>query len=300
MDRFEAISTFAAVAEQGGFSAASRQLGVPLATVSRRVAELEQSLGARLLTRSTRKVTLTEIGEQYLNVCKRVLDELGEADRLAAGEYQAPRGDLVVSAPRGLGSVYLGPIVTDFLTAYPEINVDLRLSDSLVNLSAEGVDVALRIAHLADSSLIAVKLGVIRHVVCASPAYLDRRSPPQTIDDLSNHDCVTFTGLSPAREWTFRRKGRTARVPVKSRLSVTTADAALGAAVAGIGLTRLLCYQASKAIEAKQLSLLLRAYEPEPLPVSLIYPSGRLVPKKLKAFLDFVVPRMKQKLVFDP
>ena len=300
MDRLEAIRTFAAVADQGGFSAASRKLGVPLATVSRRVAELEQSLGARLLARSTRKVTLTEIGLQYLNICKRVLDELGEADRLASGEYQAPRGDLVVAAPHGLGSAYLGPIVTDFLHAHPEINIDLRLSDSLVNLSAEGVDVALRIVHLPDSSLIAVKLGVIRHVVCASPAYLAHHPPPKTIGDLSNHSCVTFTALSAPKEWTFQHKGKITRVPVTSRLSVTTADAALGAAVAGLGLTRLLCYQASEAIEKKQLSLLLRAYEPEPLPVSLVYPSGRLVPKKLKAFLDFVVPRIKQKLVFNP
>jgi DNA-binding transcriptional LysR family regulator len=300
LDRLDSIVAFVAVAEEGGFSAASRKLSVPLATVSRRVAELEQHLGAQLLIRSTRRVSPTEIGVQYLGSCRRVLDEIGEADRLATGEFQAPRGDLVVAAPLGLGGVYLGPIVADFLAAYPEVDIDLRLSDSIVNLQAEGVDVALRVGHLPDSRLIAIRLGVIRHIVCASPAYLEAHRAPKTIGELSSHPCVTFTALGAPREWTFRYKGKTTRVPVKSRLSVTSADAACAAAIRGLGLTRLLCYQASQAIEAKTLALVLRPYEPEPLPVNLVHPGGRLVPKKLKAFLDFVVPRMEQKLVFAP
>jgi len=238
MDRFESISAFAAVAEEGGFSAASRRLGVPLATVSRKVSELEEHLGAQLLTRSTRKVVLTEIGQQFLSACRRVLDELGEAERLASGEYQAPRGELVVSAPTGLGSLYLGPIVTEFLAAYPEIDIDLRLTDRIVNLLEEQVDVALRVAHLPDSSLIALKLGVIRHVICASSCYLGTHGRPETIADLSRHQCVTFTALGAPKEWTFRGKNGTTRVKVKSRLAVTSAEAAVGAAVAGVGLTR--------------------------------------------------------------
>ena len=300
MDRLEAISTFAAVAEAGGFSAASRRLGVPLATVSRKVSELEAHLGAQLLTRSTRKVVLTEIGQQFLATCRRVLDELGEAERLASGEYEVPRGELVVSAPHGLGSLHLGPIVTEFLVAYPEIDIDLRLTDRTVNLLEDQVDVALRVQHLPDSSLIAVKLGEISHVVCASSAYLAAHGTPRTVADLSRHQCVTFTALGAPKEWTFREKGGTTRVPVKSRLSVTSAEAAARAAAAGIGLTRLLCYQVSQAIADKQLTLILRQNEPEPLPVSLVYPSGRLVPRKLKAFIDFVVPRLKEKLIFDP
>ena len=300
LDRLDSIVAFVTVAEEGGFSAASRKLSVPLATVSRRVAELERHLAAKLFSRSTRKVSTTEIGEQYLSSCRKVLDELGEADRLATGEYQAPRGELAVAAPVGLGSVYLGPIVTDFLAAYPEVDIDLRLSDHIVNLQTDGIDVALRVGHLPDSRLVAIRLGVIRHIIGASPAYLEAHGAPETLGDLSTHRCVTFTALGAPKEWTFRQKGKTTRVPVKSRLSVTTADAALDAAVRGLGLTRLLCYQASHAIEAKRLALVLRPFEPEPLPVSLVYPGGRLVPKKLKAFLDFVVPRMKQKLVFAP
>lgn len=300
MDRFEAIAAFTAVAEDGGFSAASRRLGMPLPTISRKVSELEAHLGARLLVRSTRKVTLTETGQQFLITCRRVLGELGEAEKLASGEYHAPRGELVVSAPTGLGSAYISPIVTEFLIAYPDIDIDLRLSDRITNLVDEQVDVAVRIAHLPDSSLIALKAGVIRHVVCASPAYLLERGEPETIADLSRHACVTFTALEAPREWIFRESGQTTRIAIKSRLSVSSASAAVEAATSGLGVSRLLCYQAAPALAEKRLRLVLRRFEPEPLPVSLVYPSGRLVPQKLRAFTDFVMPRLKQKLIFDP
>jgi len=273
---------------------------MPLPTVSRKVSELEAHLGAQLLTRSTRKVSLTEIGQQFLLTCRQVLSELGEAERLASGEYQAPRGDLVISAPLGLGSSYLSPIITEFLAAYPNIDVDLRMSDRVVNLIEDQVDVALRVAHLPDSSQIAIKLGVIRHVVCASPAYLDARGVPATIEDLQHHACVTFTSLEAPKEWVFREKNRITRIAVKSRLSASSASAAVAAATAGLGISRLLCYQVSSELADQRLRLVLRRFEPEPLPVSLVYPSGRLVPQKLKAFLDFAVPRMKQKLIFNP
>ena len=300
MDRFEALSAFTAVAEEGGFSAAARRLGMPLPTVSRKVSELEAHLGAQLLVRSTRKVALTETGQQFLITCRRVLGELNEAEREASGEYRVPRGELAVSAPTGLGGAYLAPIVTEFLLAYPDIDVDLRLSDRITNLADEQIDVAIRIAHLPDSSLIALKLGVIRHVVCASPAYLDARGVPETIADLSRHACVTFTALEAPREWIFRDSGQTTRIAIKSRLSVSSASAAVEAATAGLGISRLLCYQAAPALAEHRLRLVLRRFEPVPLPVSLVYPSGRLVPLKLRAFTDFVVPRLKQKLIFDP
>ena len=300
VDRLEAIAAFVAVAEDGGFSAASRRLGIPLATISRKVSELETHLRARLLVRSTRNVTLTEAGEQFLITCRRVLGELGEAERLASGEYQTPRGELVVSAPVGLGGVYLAPVVTEFLAAYPDIDIDLRLSDRVVNLAEEQVDAAIRIAHLPDSSLIAIKLGVIRHVVCASPAYLDEHGVPNAIADLSRHPCVTFTALEAPKEWIFRDGGQATRIAVRSRLSVSSASAAVAAAAAGLGVSRLLCYQAAPALADNRLRLVLRQFEPEPSPVSLVYPSGRLLPLKLRAFTEFVVPRLKDKLVFDP
>lgn len=300
MDRFESMTVFVAVAEARGFSAASRKLGMPLATISRKVAELEDQLRVQLFTRTTRQVALTEIGQQHFATCRRLLEELGEAERLASGEYRAPRGELVVAAPSGLGRSYLTPIVAAFLAAYPDVDIDLRLADRIVNLADEGVDIALRVGELPDSSLIAIRVGTIRQVVCASPAYLKAHGTPTSPSELSLHPCVTFTALGSAHEWAFRHGREVTRIAVRSRLSVSAADAAAEAASAGLGITRLLCYQASPSITAKLLTLLLRGFEPDPLPVSLVYPSGRLMAQKLKAFIDFVVPRLKPKLVFNP
>jgi DNA-binding transcriptional LysR family regulator len=300
MDRLESISAFVAVVEAGGFTAASKRLGMPLATVSRKVSELEEQLRVQLLTRTTRSVALTEIGQQYFETSRRLLEELGDAERLATGEYRAPCGELTVAAPAGLGRTYLAPIITEFLAAYPDVDIDLRLADQVVNLAENGVDIALRVGELPDSSLVAIKLGVIREVVCASPTYLKKRGIPFALDELSAHSCVTFTSLETPREWTFRSGRRVTRIPVRSRLSASNAEAAAEAAIAGLGVTRLLCYQAAPSIKAKRLKLLLRDFEPEPMPVSLVYQGGRLMPQKLKAFIDFVVPRMKSRLVFDP
>ncbi|KUO66745.1 MAG: LysR family transcriptional regulator [Alphaproteobacteria bacterium BRH_c36] len=300
MDRFESMTIFVAVVEAGGFSAAARRLGVPLATVSRKVSELEELLRAQLLTRSTRKIALTEIGQQHYETCRRLLEELDEAERLASGEYRAPRGQLIVAAPVGLGRFYLTPIVAEFLRSYPDVDIELRLADRVVNLVEEGVDLALRVGELPDSRLIAVRLGTISHVVCASPTYLAEHGTPARPDDLSAHNCVTFTSLEAQQTWTFRQGREVIRVPVHSRLSVGVADAAADAASAGLGITRLLCYQASPSIRAGRLQLVLREFEPEPMPVNFVYQTRRNMPQKLKAFIDFVTPRIKPKLVFDP
>lgn len=300
MDRFESMSTFVAVVNAGGFSAASRKLGLPLATVSRRVSELEDELRTQLLVRSTRTIALTDAGRQYFETCRRLLDELADAERLASGEYRAPKGNLAVSAPVVLGRLYLAPIVVDFLKAYPDVTVDLRLADTIGDLIEEQTDVALRVGTLPDSGLIAVRAGEIRHVVCASPRYLAERGIPKHPRELENHDCITFTVLQSPTEWAFAQGKRIERYRVRSRLAVSTAETAADAAVADLGITRLLCYQVSNAIAEKKLTLLIREFEPPPLPVHLVYASGRLIPQKLRAFLDFVLPRLKAKLVFDP
>jgi DNA-binding transcriptional LysR family regulator len=296
MDRFESMSAFVAVVEAGGFSAASRRLGMPLASVSRKVSELEERLGVQLLTRSTRKVTMTDSGQQFFEACRGILDELGEAERSASGEYRAPRGELVMTAPLVFGRLHIVPIVTEFLKAYRDVDIQLRLADRVVNLLDEHVDLALRIGELADSSHVATRVGSIARVVCASPDYLAERGTPQHPDDLAGHDCITFVGLASTREWTFRFEKSVAAVPVHARLSVSTAEAAIDAAVAGAGITRVLFYQAAATIADGQLVVVLADYEPEPFPVSLVYPAGRLVPLKLRAFLDFAAPRLKSRL----
>jgi DNA-binding transcriptional LysR family regulator len=296
MDRLEAMSVFAAVAEAQGFSAASRRLGMPLATVSRKVSELEQSLGVQLLARSTRRVSLTDTGRQYFEACRRILDDVAEAERAASGEYRSPRGELIITTPIVFGRLHIVPVVTEFLKAYEQVDVQMMLVDRVVDVLDEHIDLALRIGELPDSSLIAVRIGSIGRVVCASPAYLAAHGVPTHPRELAEHHAITFAGLSSPKEWSFRIAGATMRFPVRSRLTVTTAEAALDAAIAGAGLTRVLSYQATAAVRDGRLVLVLRDFEPEPNPISLVYPSGRLVPLKLRAFLDFAVPRLKARL----
>jgi DNA-binding transcriptional LysR family regulator len=296
MDRFEAMSVFVAVAEAQGFSAASRRLRMPLATVSRKISELETGLGVRLLTRSTRQVSLTESGEQFLAASRRILDALGEAERAAAGEHSAPRGELVVTAPIVFGRLHVLPVATAFLAAYPEVDLRLVLADGVIGLLDAHVDLAVRIGALPDSSLVAIRIGAIGRVVCASPAYLAARGRPASPAELAAHDCVTFDSLMSAQEWGFRVGRSDIQVPVRSRLVVTTAEAAIDAAIAGVGITRVLSYQAADAVRDGRLVILLREHEPAPSPVSLVHPSGRLIPQKLRAFLDFAVPRLKARV----
>jgi DNA-binding transcriptional LysR family regulator len=296
MDRFESMAVFVAAVEAQGFSAASRRLAMPLATVSRKVSELEDQLRVRLLNRSTRKISLTDSGRQFYEACRRILDDLGEAERAASGEYSAPKGELILTAPIVFGRLHLVPIVAEFLKAYGDVDVQMLLVDRVVDLFDEHIDVALRIGELPDSSMIAVRIGSIGRVVCASPAYLAARGTPAHPNELASHDAVTFSGLSSAKEWPFRIGTSTEMFAVRSRFTVTTAEAALDAAIAGAGITRLLSYQAAAAVLDGRLVIVLRDHEVDPSPVSLVYPSGRLVPLKLRAFLDFAVPRLKTRL----
>jgi DNA-binding transcriptional LysR family regulator len=292
VDRFESMSAFVAVAKAGGFSAASRELGIPLATISRRVAELEAELGVRLLHRSTRRVALTDPGQTFFAACRRTLDDLRDAEEAVSGEYRAPTGDLTVTAPVGFGRMHVQPVALEFLAAYPQINLRLMLVDRVVSLAEEQVDVALRISELADSSLIARPLGHVRVVVSASPAYLARCGVPAHPRELGQHDCIAWSTLGPLNSWWFRESGLDRAFPVRVRLSTTIAESALAAAEAGVGLAQTTCYQAEQGVRAGSLALLLREFECAPLPVNLVYASNRLLPVKLRAFIDFAVPRI--------
>ena len=296
MDRFEAMATLLAAVEGGSLSAASRSLNMPLATVSRRVAELEARLRTRLLVRTSRRLSLTEAGAAYVAACRRILDEVDEAERAAAGEYRAPQGDLTLTAPIVFGRTHVQPVILAFLHAYPEINVRLVLADHVMNLVEHHVDAAIRIGRLPDSSLMATRLGEIGWVACAAPAYLAAHGEPESPEDLRLHACVAFEGLFTPHAWTFKAPGGEVVRPVRARYGVNTAEAAIEAAKAGTGVTRVLSYQVVEAVRAGALSLVLRGFEPEPLPVSLVYGGGPLLPQKLRAFLDFAVPRLKASL----
>lgn len=296
MDRLESMTVLLAVTDAGSLSAAGRKLGMPLPTVSRKVSELEAHLKARLLIRSTRGFTLTDAGRSYIAACRRILDDIHEAERAAAGEYIEPRGELVVTAPVVFGRLHVLPIITEFLKAYPEVSVRLAQGDHVVNLAEDHVDLALRIGTLPDSGLISTGLGAIRRIVCASPAYLAARGIPQDPRDLGEHQCVSFEHLTAGDTWRFQLEGIETAVPVRTRLIVNTAEAAIDAAIAGAGLTCVLSYQVESALRAGLLNLVLRSFESAPIPVSFLYLGQGRVPLKLRALLDFASPRVRLRL----
>lgn len=296
MDRFDAMSVLLAVTDAGSLSAGARRLGMPLATVSRKVSELEAHLHTRLLNRGSRRLELTDAGQSYVAACRKILEDVVEAERAASGEYRAPRGELVITAPIVFGRLHVLPIVGAFLKAYPDIDVRITFADRVVNLLEEHVDVALRIGDLPDSSLVATRVGSIRRVVCASPDYLKARGTPAAPDDLEAHDCITIEGLMSSRSWTFWSNGVPQSVAVHSRLVVNTAEAAIDMAVAGVGVTRVLSYQIASPLADGKLAVVLESFEPAPNPISLVYSGSGLLPLKLRAFLDFATPRLKAKL----
>ncbi len=297
MDRLEAMSVFAAIVDGGSLSAAGRRLNVPLATVSRKLADLEAHLKTRLITRSTRRLELTDAGRDYLDACRQILEQVEEAERVASGAYAKVKGQLVVAAPIVFGRLHVVPVASAFLEAHAEVDVQLRLGDRNVNLIEEHVDVALRIGTLPDSGLVAMPVGAIRRVVCASPAYLDRFGTPRSLAELGTHRCITFDGLEAAGAWTFvRADGQKMRTAVRSRLTVSTAEAAIEAALLGLGLTRVLSYQVADALRDGRLVRVLADEEPPAVPASLIYPGQGRLPMKTRAFIDFAAGRLRERL----
>lgn len=297
MDRFQAMSILVQAAEAGSLSEASRRLGLPLATVSRKVSELEAHLKTGLLTRSSRGLSPTPAGRSFVTAAKAILEQLNEAERAAAGEYVSPRGDLVVTAPVVFGRWHVLPAVLEFLTAYPEVDVSLVLTDRVAHLVEDHVDVALRIGDLPDSGLMASRIGSVRRVVCASPEYVAEHGLVAGPDELLRHTCISSEGLSAPGIWRFEANGSEIAAPVRSRLSVNTVEAAVDAAVAGMGLVRALSYQVAEQIRRGALVTVLDAFERRPWPVHLLYTGGQSrLPLKLRAFVDFAAPRLRQRL----
>jgi DNA-binding transcriptional LysR family regulator len=298
MDRLDAMTVFVTVADTGSLSAAARHLSMPLPTVSRKVSELESHLGSRLFLRTTRKLSLTETGQSYLSACRRILEDIAAVERMAAGEFVTPRGELTVTAPMVFGRLILLPVITRFLQSFPEVDLRLVLGDHNFDLVEAHVDVALRIGRLPDSRLHAVQLGEVRTVVCASPEHLRHHGRPATPDDLATHPGITFTGL-PAR-WAFSAGKKQYLVPVKNRIEVNTAEAAIDAAIAGLGVTRVLSYQVASACAEGALEIVLQDFEPLPLPVSLVFMGQGPLPLKLRAFLDHARPLLRDALARQP
>ncbi|MBV8261487.1 MAG: LysR family transcriptional regulator [Paraburkholderia sp.] len=296
MDRIDAMKVFVATLDEGSLAGAGRRLGRSPAAVSRAIAFLEEHTGTPLLYRTTRTIRLSDAGERYALACRRILADLEEADLLAADERSAPRGLLGVTAAVAVGEEVLRPMIEAFLDCHPEVSIRLHLLDRPVSLVDEGIDVALRIAHLQDSTLVAIPVGEVRRVVVASPGYLATHPAIAAPADLASHAIISMTHLG-LDSWSFPAARQTAVpqvVQFSPRFIVNTIRAARASAVAGHGVTRLFSYHVAEEVEAGRLKIVLRDSEHAPLPANLVTPHGRLSVPKVRSFVDFAAPRLRE------
>lgn len=294
MDRFQEMQVFAAVAQAQGFSAAARRLGMSAASVTRAVAALEKRIGTLLLTRTTRSVHLSEAGQRYLEDCRRILAEVQEAEDSAAGSHTQPRGQLTVTAPVLFGEMFVTPLMVGYLDQFPEVTINGVLVDRVVSMVEEGIDVAVRIGELPDSNQHAIRVGEVRRVICASPAYLNTHGRPRHPEELSGAPVVATSSIGQLRSWPFLDKGQPLSVRPEPRLVVTANQAAITASSLGLGFTRVLSYQVSSKVAAGELEIVLADFELPPLPIHVVYQGGRKAPARIRSFVDFMVKALRE------
>jgi DNA-binding transcriptional LysR family regulator len=289
MDRIDAMQALVAVADLRGFAPAARKLGLSPSGVTRLIAALEDRVGARLLQRTTRSVTLTDAGARYLERIRRILADVEEAEGAVERERTRPSGRLAVSAPIGFGRLHVSPVMSAYLKRYPEVSGELRLSDRMINLVEDGVDLAVRIGHLSDSSLVARHVGDMRRIVVASNDYLKQRGEPKTPQAIASHETIQFGAMTAPPDWRFVEDGHEVRVACTPRLTTNSADAALDYAEQDGGLTRVMAYQAAAALKRGRLKIVLAKFEQPPLPIHIVYPTSRLLSAKVRSFVDLVL-----------
>ncbi|WP_375777397.1 LysR family transcriptional regulator [Bradyrhizobium sp. ma5] len=288
MDRIDAMQAFVAVADLEGFAPAARKLGLSPSAITRLIAALEERLGARLLQRTTRQVTLTDAGSRYLERARRILADVEEAEDAVESERTRPEGRLVISAPFGFGRLHVSPVVTAYLKRYPDVGVDLRLSDRRINLVEDGVDLAVRLGHLPDSTLVARHVGQMRRIVVVSAGYLKLRGEPKRPADLTAHDTIQFGAMTATPDWRFMEDGQEIRITPTPRFTSNSSDAAIQYAEQDGGLTRVMAYQAAESLKARRLRIVLAEFEQPPVPIHVVYPTSRLLSAKVRTFIDLV------------
>ncbi len=296
MDKLRAMTAFVRIVEAGSLTAAAERLGTSLTSVVRGLAALETALGVRLLNRTTRRIALTDEGREYFERCRRLLAELEEAEASLTARQTEPAGRLALTAPVMFGRLHVAPILADFLAAHPKVHGELLLVDRIVDVLDEGMDLALRIGHLGDSSLVTLPVGSTGRIVCASPAYLARHGTPREPADLAAHRCIRFTGLGQAGEWRFGGAGSETRVAIDGVLTTNQVDAAIDACVRGLGCGRFLAYQVEALLADGRLRRILAPFEPPPFPVQLAWPHARLLSSRTRAFIDWAAPRLRERL----
>lgn len=292
MDRIHAMRVLVRIADTGGFAETARQLNLSPPAVTRAVAALEDLIGARLLTRTTRSVKLTEAGRRYVDDCRQILSAIEDAEAAAAGSYAKPTGVITITASVLFGQIYIVPIVTEFLDAYPEVTGRLLFLDRVTNLVDEGIDVAIRIGHLPDSSQAAIKVGSVRRVICGAPAYFERHGAPAEPADLTRHRIIAATSAWTSLDWRFGKQSRTV-TPVRPALFCNSNEGAISAVRSGWGLARVLSYQIGPDLLNGTLQTTLDEFEEEPLPIHIVHPEGRHASAKVRAFVDFAAERLR-------
>lgn len=293
MGQFHLMHVFVATGEEESFARAARRLDLSPAAVTRAIAALEEQLGVKLLQRTTRHVRLTEAGRRYLDDCRNILASIAEANQAAAGVNTAPKGNLSVTASVLFGKAFVMPCIVQFLETYPEVDVSAYFLDRVVNLVDEGIDVAVRIGHLPDSSLKALRVGQVRRVLCAAPAYLARHGVPQHPADLLQHAIIAANGVSPRVEWKFGAVDDPTMVRMHPRLMVTSNDSAIEAAASGLGVCRLLSYQVADEVAAGRLRIVLAEYEEAPWPVHVLHRESKFGSSKVRHFIDMLAAHLR-------
>jgi DNA-binding transcriptional LysR family regulator len=292
MDRLRAMQVFVRIVESGSLTAAAEALGVSVPSVVRSLAALERAVGVRLLNRTTRRSSLSDEGREYYESCRRVLSEVEAADAALSARRVEPKGRLRLTAPVMYGRLCVAPVVVEFATRYPGVEVELVLLDRVVDLVEEGMDAAIRISRLPESSLVAVRVGETRRVLCAAPAYLRSAGTPETPADLAHHRCILFTGLTSSNEWSFAGEPPT-RVLIRAMLRTNQFDVAIGAVLQGLGCGQFLCYQVRALMEKGEVTRILGEFEPPPVPIQIVYPHARLLSPNVRAFVDIAVARLR-------
>jgi len=294
MDKLIAMATFVQIVDKGSLTAAAQMLNKSLPSVVRTLAALEETLNVQLLNRTTRRIALTDEGQQYLQRCRQILSHIEEAELELGSQQSEPIGHLNVTAPVMFGKMHVAPAITRFLQRYNRVSVDLLLLDRVVNLVEEGVDVAFRIGHLSDSSMIAKSIGQIRRVVCASPEYIKKTGPIKRPEEISTRECVRFTGLTPGPTWQFFDNGKPLSIQIKGAFGCNQAPAAIDACVAGLGIGMFLSYQVEPLVRQGKLTILLSEFEAPPMPVSLVFSHSKLMSARVRVFVDWMTEALRQ------
>lgn len=293
MDRLNLMAIFVAVAEQEGFSGAARYLNISPPAVTRAIATLEEHLGVKLFNRTTRFVRLTEAGQRYFEDAQRVIAAADEADEAAIGINSEPKGHLVVTAPVLFGRLYVMPSISDYMQRYKDTEITVLFLDRIVNLLEEGVDVGIRIGDLPDSSYKALRVGQVRRVLCASPAYLAEHGIPNSPDELVKHQLIAAGMIAPNIDWRFGKDSSLTTIRIKPRLRVTSNDSAIEAAISGLGITQLLSYQIAPQVASGELKIILSEFETKPIPIHVIHREGRYASAKVRSFVDLIATNLR-------